>query len=156
MHFFAFFGVLTEKNLIGRRSDNIDASSLPNSSSESLCPKRTCEKFLGFNQLLTPLNIYRWKVLAISFHVVFLKKYIMDPARRQNFGNALGKLSSHYLTQCLTRFLRHNFIKSIHYFQIFYISVGSFEIQFFSNFQITPLHICEQICSFLFVLHGSW
>ena len=35
IHFFAFLGVRSQKNSTGRRSDNIDASGLPNSSSES-------------------------------------------------------------------------------------------------------------------------
>jgi len=38
-HFFAFFGVRPPKNSSGRRSENIDASGLPNSSSESWPPE---------------------------------------------------------------------------------------------------------------------
>ena len=37
--FLHFFVSAPKKNSSGRRSDNIDASGLPNSSSESLCPK---------------------------------------------------------------------------------------------------------------------
>ena len=39
IHFFAFLGVRSQKNSTGRRSDNIDASGLPNSSSESWRPE---------------------------------------------------------------------------------------------------------------------
>ena len=38
--------------------------------------------------------------MDLSFLMVFLKKYFFHPAGRQNFGNASGKLSSQYLTQC--------------------------------------------------------
>ena len=34
--------------------------------------------------------IHHWKALVISFHMVFLKKYFVDPAGRQNFVNASG------------------------------------------------------------------
>ena len=36
------------------------------------------------------LNIHHWKALLESFHMVFLKKYFMDPPKRQIFANTLG------------------------------------------------------------------
>ena len=41
--FLHFSMILSKKNSSGRRSDNIDASGLPNSSFESLCPKVVME-----------------------------------------------------------------------------------------------------------------
>ena len=34
--------------------------------------------------------IHRWKALDKSFLMVFFKKYFVDPAKRQNFGDASG------------------------------------------------------------------
>ena len=39
-----------------------------------------------------PLNIHHWKALLESFHMVFFKNYFMDPAMRQNFGDAHGQI----------------------------------------------------------------
>ena len=39
-----------------------------------------------------PLNIHHWKALVKSFHMVFFKNYFMDPAMRQNFGDAHGQI----------------------------------------------------------------
>ena len=43
--------------------------------------------------LLTFYSVkHHWKALVKSFHMVFFKNYFMDPAMRQNFGDAYGQI----------------------------------------------------------------
>ena len=39
--------------------------------------------------------IHHWKALLESFHMVFLKKNYIDPAKRQNFDDASGLKRNH-------------------------------------------------------------
>ena len=39
--------------------------------------------------------IHHWKALLKSFHMVFFKKYYIDPAKRQNFDDASGLKRNH-------------------------------------------------------------
>ena len=44
--------------------------------------------------------IHRWKALDLSFLMVFLKKYFVNPAKRQNFVDASGQIFSLILRPC--------------------------------------------------------
>ena len=46
--------------------------------------------------------IHRWKALDLSFLMVFLKKYFVNPAKRQNFDDASGQIFSLILRPCHT------------------------------------------------------
>ena len=54
----------------------------------------------NFDQRRPPLNIHRWKAMDLSFLMVFLKKYFMDPAKRQIFRDASGQIFSLILRPC--------------------------------------------------------
>ena len=44
--------------------------------------------------------IHRWKAMDLSFFMVFLKKYFVNPAKRQNFRDASGQIFSLILRPC--------------------------------------------------------
>ena len=134
-NFLCFWVSVRKKNSSGRRSDNIDASGLPNSSSESWRPEDSenvvvfevlvevlnrsygCSKsgdqekcplkfvFLGLKfgrkHLFDPFRPYTWlESMVISFHMVFLKKYFVDPTGCQNFGDAPGQIPELIMSLC--------------------------------------------------------
>ena len=49
-----------------------------------------------------------WKALDLSFLMVFLKKYFVNPAKRQNFRDASRQIFSLILRPCLNQIEIHN------------------------------------------------
>ena len=89
--------ILPRKFSSGRRSDNIDASGLPNSSSESLCPKVFRAHF--GHMYPSPMMYMVGKLWTRAFSW-YLKKNYMDLTGCQNFGDAPGQIPKLILTLC--------------------------------------------------------